>query len=180
MSEARIGRRYAQALFELAEKEDPSSLDSYKSILNELASLFSEPEIGKVLHSPVVPAATKGEILKEILASLELDKLFFSFLDTVADAGRVSAIPAIASHFEHMLNEARGIVPTTVTTVFELNEAQKDEMRTKLENLVGKKVHLTNQIDKTILGGFKVSLGNSVLDMSLRSKLNAITDAAAL
>lgn len=179
MSETRVGKRYSQALFELSDGSD-AKLDEYLSLLQGLAALFDDENIGKVLHSPVVPATTKGEILQEVVADKGLDKLLASFLETVADAGRVAALPAIADNFEILLNEKRGIIKGEVVSVFALDDQQMSSLRQQLEDLVKKKVLLTNTIDSSILGGFRVSLGTRVLDMSLRSKLNAITSAAAL
>lgn len=177
MSMDRIGTRYATALFELC-SQDLGKAREYQAVLQNIASVFSNQNIRKVMLSPVVKSSMKADILKEIIEDLHPDKILHVFLDTVAESGRVGAIPAISKSLKRLIMEQENSVEATLTTVVEVDESKADELRVKLENITGKRVLLSRTLDQSILGGFVIHIGSSIIDMSLKTKLNAMSKAA--
>ena len=80
--------------------------------------------------------------------------------------------------FEELLLERNNTVKATVTSVVTLNEADLASVRVKIEEIVGKKVLVEQVVDTSILGGLVVRVGNNILDLSLRNKLDTMTKTA--
>ena len=177
MSAKRIAKRYAKALFDLCQG-DLELAKSYRDVFKAIAQIFDNEAIRKVLASPVVNPRIKKEVLDEIAKQLEADKLLTLFLEAVAEANRVGIIPEMAESLHQIILKKEGIVEAQISTVFDLDEGSMNSVRESLESLTKSKVELVNNIDKSILGGFVVRIENSVLDMSLKTKLDAMTKSA--
>lgn len=178
MGETKVAKRYAKALFKV-KKNDPASARKALEVLDAAAELFEDKKIRRVLASPAVPGEVKQSVLDYVVdkagGSAE-DKRFFQM---VVAAGRVEVIPETAVAFRDLINAVEGLVEATVITVAPLPAEDLAELSKFLEKLEKKKVHLNQEIDKTILGGLVVHVGNNRLDMSLRSKLESIAQSAA-
>lgn len=179
MAVERIAKRYALALIELC-SQDMEKARHYESSLKAIEAIFENHDIKVVLTSPVVGSELKRAVLKDISEQLEADKVLSCFLDHVAEANRVSIIPAIGRALKKLINESQGVVEATVTTVFELDTDSLKDIQDKLEFQIGKKVELNNEVDKSVLGGVVIRVENSVLDMSLKTKLESLTRSAVL
>jgi len=177
MSKERIAKRYAQALIDLCEG-DLSKAKGYHQQLSEISSVFSSANIKKVLQSPVVSKEVKTAVLKNMSEQIKADAPVRLFLEAVAKANRVGLIPEITKGLGNKINEVEGIAEAEIATVVDLSPSDLDSVRTKLEPLIGKKLILKPVVDKSILGGFVVRVGTNVLDMSLKTKLNAMTKTA--
>lgn len=177
MSKERIAKRYAQALLDLCEG-DLSQARAYYDQIAAVASVFELPELRKLLQSPVVSKDVKSAALKNMSEQLKADRLASLFLDAIADANRVGLIPDIAKALKAKINEADGVAEAEISTVIDLTPSDLEAVRSKLEPLIGKKLILNPTVDKSILGGFVVRVGTNVLDMSLKTKLNAMTKTA--
>lgn len=177
MSKERIAKRYAQALVDLC-NEDLAKAKTYHQQLSEISTVFEVPEIKKVLQSPVVNKEVKLSVLKNLSEQINADKSVSLFLEAVAKGNRVGLIPDITQALNNKINEAEGVAVAQISAVVELSPADLDNVRTKLEPLIGKKLILKPEVDKSILGGFVVRVGTDVLDMSLKTKLNAMTKTA--
>lgn len=178
MGESKVAKRYAKALFKV-KKNSPDAAKKALELLESAAELFGEKKIRRVLTSPAVGGDVKQAVLDYVVDQAggnEEDKRFFH---AVVAAGRVEVIPLIAKAFRQLLNEVQGLVEATVITVAPLPPEDLQQLSQFLEKIEKKKVHLTQEIDKTILGGLVVHVGNNRLDMSLRSKLESIAQSAA-
>jgi F-type H+-transporting ATPase subunit delta len=178
MSAELIAKRYAKALKEVADGD----LDKIKSFLESLKSitvLFEDINVAKVLMSPVVPISLKVDVLKFAAEQVNCAKEVVLFLELVGRAGRASIIPVIVSELEKLVYLDEGLVEAELITVIELSDDDLESVKTKIEEIVGKSVILKQKVDQSILGGFVARFGNNVLDMSLKSKLRAMSQTAA-
>ena len=177
MSAERIAKRYATALFDLCEG-DLGKAKLYRDSFVAIADVFNNEDISRVLSNPIVSVKLKGDVLSDIAKQINADKLLTLFLEAIAEANRVGVIPEISKALHKILLKAEGIVEAEVSTVFELDQDSLESVRSSIEAMTGNKVHLTNKVDKSILGGFVVRIENSVVDMSLKTKLDAMTQSA--
>ncbi|SME91141.1 ATP synthase F1 subunit delta [Pseudobacteriovorax antillogorgiicola] len=177
MSAERVAKRYAKALFDLCEG-DLAKAKIYREAFGAISEIFEHEDIRKVLASPVVNSELKRKVLKDVAEQIEADRLLSLFLDSIAEANRVGVIPEISKSLHKMILKQEGIVEAEVLTVFELDDESLSSVKTSLEDLTKTKVQLFNKVDKSILGGFVVRIENSVLDMSLKTKLDAMTQSA--
>lgn len=177
MSNEKIANRYAAALLSMT-KDQPASQDSLANGLKELAELYENREIRKILSSPIVDPKLLREVFAYATQKMGSDAILSRFLNILVDARRTQLIPAIAVAFRQRLQRARGMVDAVLTTAVPLAAADQDDIRARLESMLGKKVQLEARIDKSILGGFVVRVENSLLDLSLKTKLDNMTKMA--
>lgn len=178
MKGEKIAKRYATALFDLCDN-DINKAQEYLVKLEAIAAVFDYTDIRKVLNSPVVNPSVKAEVLKKLIENNNLDQYLSQFLSEVARAHRVPLIPSIAHSFRKQINEQMGVVEAEVATVVELADEDRNSIQQRLEAIVGKKVRLSSKVERSILGGFIIRIENSIFDMSLKSKLDALTQSAA-
>ncbi len=178
MGDSLVAKRYAKALFRTYEN-DVTNAKQTQDTLEAVASLFEDKKIRRILNSPAMPSELKKELLDYAVDKGNGGENLKKFLNTVVSAGRVAAIPGIVESFHELINEAEGVVDAQVSSVAPLSDADMKQLAAYLEKIQNKKVKIAQNIDKSILGGFVVRVGNSLLDLSLRSKLDSIAQNAA-
>ena len=174
---SRIAKRYAQALLKLT-TGDLGRAKNYRDSLNEVGALFSLDEAAKVLYSPVMPNDLKKSLLSYGLKVANAGDELSRMVDTVVDAGRVSLLPQVIDVFARLIDEAEGIVHAEVTAAVSLPSEDTKQIATALSHLFGKKAEITQLVDGSLLGGFVVKVGDYVVDLSLKTKLEGLANAA--
>ncbi|MFP7254276.1 F0F1 ATP synthase subunit delta [Terribacillus goriensis] len=172
MRDVTIVKRYAEALFEVAENRDivetvRAELHTAKQVAqNDAAFLrfLSEPKIGLDKKKALIETSfAAGSI--EVRNTLKL----------LLDAGRISSIPQVADAFQTLYDEKQGTARATVYSVRELSEAERQSVAETFAKKLGKQaVSIDNKIDPTLLGGLKVRIGNTIYDSSIKTKLTRI------
>lgn len=170
MKGSRVSKRYAQAIFK--EGKEKNKLDSLQQDLEQLANLYHESdEFRKLINSPVIPANTKGSVFADIFQG-KIDAVTFDFVQLLIRNGREYLLPEIVDSFGKILDDYKGIVRGEVQSVVRLSENQLRDLKSKLGEMTGKNVILTQTRDKKLLGGFVVKIDDRVIDASLRNQLN--------
>jgi F-type H+-transporting ATPase subunit delta len=177
MSATLIANRYARALLKMSESDAGLALRA-ENFLNACESLFEVSEAKKILKSPVMPQDVKKALLAYAAETSGAGKEFTNFAAIVVEAGRTTMIPDISRAFKHMLAEKRGVAEATATTAEPLSSELSSELNQTLEKVFKKKITLRNEVDKKVLGGVVVSVGNYTIDLSLKSRLNSVADFA--
>jgi F-type H+-transporting ATPase subunit delta len=177
MKVGRIGRRYARGLLNMY----PQEADAKRALdlLDHLVAIFEFEEAAKVLKSPVMPKSVKLAVLDHVLERANAEKGMRDFLKMITHEGRVGFIPEIRMAFVEMLDEMRKVAKVEVVSAVALDDEQKKEISSTLEKMLSQKIELQNRIDPKIIGGLWIQVGNSVVDLSLKSRLQAIASAAA-
>lgn len=172
MSNSIVAKRYALALFELAEEKN--LLDQLEKELNVVKKVFVlEPKLMMVLKSPKFPIEKKKEILKNAFASVH--PLLLNTLMILIERHREDYISEVADHYFELANEARGIAVANAYSVRELTDDELDALSTAFAKKVGKKaLQINNIIDSNLLGGVKLQIGNKIFDGSLRGKVERL------
>jgi len=177
MSSNLIANRYAKALMKLTES-NPALAEKALSFLSACDEMYKMPEAKRVLKSPVMPADLKKSLLNLAAQKTEAAANFSAFAEQVVDAGRTSYLPEIFKAFKKMLDEKRGVAEATAVTADPLTESTKAELTSALSKIFGKKITLTSEVDKSVLGGVVVKVGNYTIDLSLKNRLNSVADYA--
>lgn len=167
-----VAIRYARSLVALSEANHHATSDSYKKVFDKLEELFSIPEATAILKSPVMPNDLKFNLLQLAIQS-NADHTFTNFIKNLLEADRVNLIPEIAASYEVLLTEKRNEKKAKITSAHPLSADAIHKIEKQLTDLFGKKVLLTREVDKKLLGGFVVQVENYLLDYSLRSKVDA-------
>ena len=179
MSNKIIAGKYAAAVMVLCD----NNIELAKrrlSGLEPLLQLFSIPEAYKVLKSPVMPPDLKLSLLNYALSKGTADEQLAIFIQTIVEAGRVDCIPAVITRLREIIDAAEGILRANLITAQTVGNADLQIISAALEKITKKSVLINHKKDPAILGGFIVQLENNLIDMSLRTKLDALTDSAAV
>ncbi len=170
---ADVGRRYAQALFELADQAN--ALDAAEADLKTLVAIHRESaDLRRLLEAPGYAAEDKARGLEAVAAAAGVNPLTRKFLGLLARNRRASALPAVATAFAALAAAKRGTVNAQVTSAVPLSAAQLAAVTAELARTLGKTPELETRVDPTILGGLKVRVGSRLYDASLKSRLDSM------
>lgn len=167
MEIATIARPYAEALFQIAQKQD---LVHWSQLIKALANIGSHPQVLEVANNPTLRKDQIAEILFQVFRC-EDDAPVKNFIRVLVDNDRVSLLPEIARQFEELKNASMGSAIAQIVSAFPLTEAQTSELLVKLEKRFGRKLIPAIEIDSSLIGGVCVTVGDEVLDLSVRGKL---------
>ena len=175
MSANKIAKRYASALM------DVCGSDQAEAVLSQLQAIESvvlEKTVHNFLVNPESTNEQKLEVILELGKQVNVSELVSKFFRVLNDASRLELLAHMSKPFEELLLEKNNTVKATVTSVVSLSESDLDSVRVKIEAMVGKKVLVEQVVDTSILGGLVVRVGNNILDLSLRNKLDTMTKTA--
>jgi F-type H+-transporting ATPase subunit delta len=171
MLKGAIARRYAEAMFEIARRQN--SIDRTLEDIKGIAELFSQRKLAYLLKEPKVPAQRKESTLRENVGPHVLPtSLNLALL--IVQRELVDVMPAIAREFEQFVLDYRNQAVATVTSAAQLDESQQAVVKQMLERQTGKTIIMHTQIDPNILGGIIARVGDQVIDSSVRYRLHAL------
>ncbi|MDQ0232120.1 F0F1 ATP synthase subunit delta [Metabacillus malikii] len=172
MSKELIAKRYAVALFQLAQEQN--QVDKIESDLLVVKEVFAaNKELFNVFNHPKVSADTKKSILKDSFSALSEQVVNTLYL--LVDRHRIANINEIVSYFVEIANEARGTEDAIVYSVRPLTDVELSAISTSFAKKIGKvSLRLQNIVDKNLLGGVKLRIGNRIYDGSISGKLERI------
>ena len=167
-----VARPYAEAAFKLA--NGAGALAKWSEMLASLATVSQDPRIRAAVGDPNLSDAKVAGLFISILS---LSGEGENFARVLAENGRLGLLPEIRQQFEALRNEREGVVEAEVVSAFELTDVQLDDLVQRLEKKTGRKVRAKVQLDKDLIGGVKVVLGDKVIDGSARAQLGALETA---
>ncbi|MBB3035526.1 F0F1 ATP synthase subunit delta [Alteriqipengyuania lutimaris] len=174
--QASLAGRYAVALFELAAEEGVVS--AVESDLDKLsAALDQSPEFAGLTTNPQLGRKVKMDAIAKVAGLLELTPLTLRFVGVLAENRRLAELPRIIRAFRDIAAAQRGEVSAEVISAHPLSEDQLSALKTKLTAREGRTVKLTSSVDPEMLGGLIVTIGSKRIDGSIRTRLNALTQA---
>lgn len=179
MPTSRIARRYARALFQVASGNISKAKKQYES-LRVLDTVCTNPDAYRVLSSPVMPPDLKRSLLEYGLSQTESDADLRHLVDTVVDVGRAALIPEITRAFGELIDDAEGVVKAHVVSAVAITQAELDEIAIAVGSLLNKKAEVDLSVDPSLLGGFKVTVGQFLIDLSLKTKLDGLSYRASV
>ncbi len=174
MQDARIGRRYAQALFNAAKNH--KMVAAVEDDMSGIAALVQgDPKFRHFLVAPFNNVEDKKAVLRNVLGD-RVTALTLQVLMVMLDKGREAEFESVAREFSTLRRTAADIEFATITTAYPLEPNQKDAIVAGLEKKLGKHVEAAFSIDPRVIGGVRVAYGNFVLDGSARGHLNRLRD----
>lgn len=174
---ARIATRYAKALFQFA-GGDLAKAKKQRDSFHGVVELFKVRESEKVLKSPVMPPALKRSLLEYGLKQSDATPEVTTLVSALLDAGRVNMLPEVAAAYGELLDQAEGVVKAEVSAAVPLAPTDTQAIGDALSTLLKKKVEIKPAVDPSLLGGFVAKVGNYRVDMSLKTKLDGLSQSA--
>ena len=168
-----IAKRYARAFFDIAAEEN-----RYEGYYDELVKFYSaidqSSDFKEFLANPMFNNEDKKAVVKTILERVSLSGTSANFLNLLADKQRIGILGDIVQCYRELMDNALRKVRVQVKTAFPLSGELSNSLLTNLETLTNKKVEMTIEEDRSLLGGIVVQVGDTLYDGSIRSQLNNI------
>jgi F-type H+-transporting ATPase subunit delta len=172
---ATIARPYAEALFAVAQAGDVAA---WSTLAQELAQVASLPEVASIATSPKVSRAQVVElVLAAVKSPLKDDAQAKNFVQMLVDNHRLALLPEIATQFDALKNAHEGAADAVIVSAFPLEGQQRDELVAALERKFKCKLKPTVHVDSSLIGGVRVTVGDEVLDTSVRARLASMQTA---
>jgi F-type H+-transporting ATPase subunit delta len=169
-----IARPYAEAVFRLADAT--GKLADWSAMLAVLAQVADDPRVRAAMGDPALPAPKVAGMFISILAG-RLSGECENFVRVLAENHRLELLGEIRAKYEALKNEREGVVEAQIQSAFELDTGQLADLTARLEKHTGRKVRAHMSIDKELIGGVRVVIGDQVIDASARAQLAALESA---
>ena len=172
---AQIEKEYAAALFALAAENGCER--KFSESLAQVSEVFSEnPEYAEFLSSPSVSGRERVNALEQAVGEFVLEYVL-SFLSLLCERRRIGSFEGCRREYDRLLREAEKRSTAFVTSAAELTEAQKAELKKRLEKLSGHSVDMNFSVDTELIGGIVVKMDDKLFDGSLKKRLQEIKEA---
>jgi len=179
-----LAKRYADAVFELMEKESSKSKEMISNEFLEMGNLYKEnSDIRKVFSNPTLKLEFKKDILTEIMKKSSYKSLTVKSLNFILESNRFSFIHEIAMELSKLVDNSLNRVKVIIISARKLKKglisadpliSVKKEVES---NLKGKTIIYETEIDPSIIGGVIVKIGDKLYDFSVKNSLESIKSA---
>jgi len=169
-----VARPYAEAVFKLADGE--GKLANWSAMLGALGQISEDQRVQEAMGDPNTSAPKIAGLFISILAG-KLSAEAENFVKVLAENRRLALLPEIHLQFEVLRNVREGVVDVDIASAFELTAEQLADLVRRLESKTGRKVKPRLSIDKELIGGVMVAIGDKVIDASARAHLAALANA---
>lgn len=173
MAESRAAYRYVKSLLGLAEERN-----ALEQVHNDMLMFSRVVESNRnfllMLQNPIIRHDKKREILGKLFQE-RVHPLTMAILDMLTRKNREALLPAIAKEFHESYNNFKGIGKATITTATPLDQTLRARFEEMVKKYSGKKqVEITERVDKEMIGGFILDIGDRQIDASIKNKLKAL------
>ena len=171
-----IATVYARSLFEVAKEGD--KLDDVREQLGQIADAISDDhELQVFFFSPYFSPAEKKEGLEKALE--DPDPVVVNFVELLIDNHRMPALLRVRRNLDALWEQENDLLPVSVTSAVELDEETVKSIGDKIGEQTGRKVTLSSSVEPDLLGGIIVRVGNSIIDASIRNRLEQLRKQVA-
>ena len=162
---------YARSLFEVAKEQD--KLDAVREQLGAFADALNENrDLQVFFFSPYFATKEKQDGLERVVS--DADPVILNFLKLLIEKHRMPVLFRIRSNYDALWEEENKLLPVHITSAVELDKAIVEQLGDRISEQTDRKVELSADVDPEILGGIVVRVGNSVLDASVRNRLEQL------
>ena len=169
-----VANRYAQALFEVGEESGKS--DVFNEELKAIVSiLIDNKDFYEALKSPLIQKYEKKTLLENVFSN-NVNIEILNFLSILVDKDRISMIDKIYEGFKALLNKKNNIIEAVAITAVSIKEEILKQLEDKLSDMTKKTVILRNEVNKNVIGGVLIRLGNEEIDGTVKGRLEKLKE----
>lgn len=169
---ANTAKKYAEALFEVSEKNDATN--SVIDDITLISDTFSEnKELGNFLLNPIIKLEDKKDAIKQIFDG-KVSETVMNFLYLLADNSRFDAVYEIKNAFVDLIKNKQNLISVKAVTAVEMKDYLKEKLQKKLEEKLSKRVEILYSINPNIVGGMVIEIDGKTIDNSVVTKLKNI------
>ena len=175
-----IARPYGVAVFRLAKEKN--ALAKWSEMLSLTVAIAADAQMQAVLDDPKLASADVERIFLDICGG-RLDEQGVRerphsrmryLIKLLVEYDRLTLLPQIAAVFEELKAQDEGTLEAEITAASKMSKAQVDAVVGKLQDRFGKKVEASVKVDPEIIGGIKIVVGDTVIDASVRGRLQEL------
>jgi F-type H+-transporting ATPase subunit delta len=166
-----IARPYAEAAFALA--RDGTALSVWSQMLRLASSVVVDPRVAQALDNPALDTGAKESLVLSICGD-KLNPEGRRFIQVLIEADRISVLPEIQAMFESLKDAADGVARATIETAFPFQGNELAELTSVLEKRFGRKIEATVSVNPALIGGVRVTVGDTVVDATIQEQLRAM------
>lgn len=171
-----IAQVYARSLFDVASEQ--GNVDVVRGQLGELADALEEnQDLRLFCFSPYFSSEEKKRGLQAALSGV--DPSVERFLMLLVENERLPLIGRIRREYDRLCDQAEDLLAVTVTSAVALDPAVISRLVEQISEQTGSRVELTEEVDPSIVGGVVLRVGNSILDASIRNRLENLRTEVA-
>lgn len=170
-AQSTIARPYASAAFKQAREEN--DLAGWSDMLAFLAGVVRDPLMSGVIVDPRVGVAKVTELMLSV-AEGRLSRTGENFVRVLAENRRLDQLSAIVELFEQARAEFENRRMVEVVSAYEINDKQRADIQAAMSKRLGHAVDVTVRVDESLIGGVVLRVGDSVIDASMRGRLDEL------
>jgi len=166
-----IARPYAQAVFDLAKEQ--SQLQAWSDTLSLLSHVVEDEAVKSVINDSKLLDTDKEKLILDICKK-NINKEGENFVKLLIENKRLLILPFISETFENLKANEEGSVTANILVATKITKKETDEIIKNLEKKLNKKIEATVEIDQSILGGSVITVGDTVIDASVKGQLESL------
>ena len=170
---ATLARPYANAVFTVAKSD--GSLERWSRMLALMTAVATDERVKQLLEAPEVGDEQKAFRLADLCGD-ELNDRARKFVQVLAQNKRLDIIAAISAQFEALRAAEEQTLDVEVISAYPISEAESATLRQALARKYANEVNLTSSVDTDLIGGAVIRAGDTVIDGSIRGKLNKLAE----
>ena len=164
-----IARPYATAVFNFA--KESKGLSNWSDALVLLSAVIQDEHIKSIIEDSKVLDSDREDLILNVCKG-KLDENGSNFVKLLVENKRLLILPEISQFFEELKADAEGLIEAEIIMAEKPNQKTVDDLLKSLEKKFNKKIEGKVVIDKNIIGGTKIVVGDSVIDASVRAQLD--------
>jgi F-type H+-transporting ATPase subunit delta len=164
-----IARPYATAVFNFA--NESKGLSNWSDTLVLLSAVIQDEYIKSIIEDSKVLDSDREDLILNVCKG-KLDENGSNFVKLLVENKRLLILPEISQFFEELKADAEGLIEAEIIMAEKPNQKTVDDLLKSLEKKFNKKIEGKVVIDKNIIGGTKIVVGDSVIDASVRAQLD--------
>ena len=168
-----IAKRYASALFGLADEQDEiPALEKNVSVLKQ--AIDESADLNSLISSPIYSRDQQQRAITLIAKKLGLSGVMTNTLALMAEKRRLFVVPNFLSVLEDLIASSKNEITAEVVSAKALSKGQLDKLAKTLKTNFSKDVKINATVDQTLIGGMIVKVGSRMIDTTIQAKLNSL------
>ena len=169
-----LARPYAEAVFRIA--QDENDLAGWSSRVATLAAIVSDAQLARLDADPAMAADRVAALVIDV-AGADLGERGANFVRVLAENGRLALLPVISEQFDTLKASAEGTLEATITSAHAMTQEQVDELVAGLRAKFNRAVNVQVAVDPELIGGAVITIGDQVIDGSVKGRLQRMSFA---